>query len=95
MMLKKEEMLGCWGDGANGHQHTRRMCAETLQYFANETDDIKAGWFVPCEALKCAMSDDAQEEYDACDWLEIHAPYEGAYWGWQDGDFGLWLPEED
>jgi hypothetical protein len=41
------------------------------------------------------MSDNAQEEYAACAWLNEHAPFTGAYWGWQDGDFGLWPDEEE
>jgi hypothetical protein len=43
--------------------------------------------------LRGEMSDDASEEYDAEDLLNEIAPVDGHFWGWQDGDFGLW-PEE-
>jgi hypothetical protein len=31
---------------------------------------------------------------DAVDWLNMEAP-DGRYWGWEDGDFGLWIVEDD
>jgi hypothetical protein len=98
----KHTELGCYGDGSLGHQYTRERCATVLAYYVNENfrsrglptpegtsaDDIVM-------ALNDDMSDDAWEEYAACDWLNEHAPFTGASWGWQDGDFGLWTDGEE
>lgn len=98
------DLIGCWADGAAGHQYTREACANTLEYFARENFSSR-GQDVPgvhygtvsveqlCSDLRNEMSDDASEEDMATDWLCEHAPFDGAWWGWQDGDFGLW-PEE-
>lgn len=95
--------LGCYGDGAFGHQHTRERCAELLLQVAGAF--VARGEAVPqrhwgelyslVDDLRRAMSDDASEEFAACDWLTEHAPVEGAWWGWQEGDFGLWPVDED
>jgi len=85
---------GCYGDGTFGHQHTRIACATVLNAvimpaFANRHVAVKL-----IDELRGDMSDDASEEYDACDMLNEHVPHEGYTWGWQDGDFGLWPDEE-
>lgn len=91
--------MGCWGDGALGHQHTRERCGTTIAHF-RESNFTSRGLTPPegtaalIEALDGPMSDDAREEYEACDWLNEHAPFTGATWGWQDGDFGLWPDDE-
>lgn len=96
---------GCYGDGAFGHQHTRERAADVLAYYVDENfrsrslpvpdctgaqgpDDV-------CMALRGDMSDDGWEELAAEEWLNEHAPFEGHWWGWQDGDFGLWSDDSD
>lgn len=79
-------MTGCFGDGTFGHQHTRIRCAEALVATGAPNDLVAP--------LYSDMSDDGSEEDDACDFLNGHAPVEGHFWGWQDGDFGLW-PHDD
>lgn len=82
---------GCYGDGANGHQHTRAKCADLLESLGCRDT-------VLIDSLRGDMSDDASEEEDAVDWLEEHAEHATARWGWQDGDFGLWectISDED
>lgn len=98
------DAVGCYGDGALGHQHTRRCCADVLEHYAEQNFRIRN---VPCPtrgptsvddlcmALRGEISSNAWEEYDACDWLDEHAPFDGHYWGWHDGDFGLWPNEEE
>jgi hypothetical protein len=96
--------IGCWADGTHGHQYTRDACAATLEYYATE-NFVSRGLAVPewrscpidrlVASLRGEMSDDASEEDDATDWLNEHAPFTGAFWGWRDGDFGLWTEEEE
>lgn len=84
--------VGCYGDGSFGHKHTRERCAELVFARANAVADKyirRRGW-VLAYSLREPMSDDAQEEYDACEWLNEHVPLDGASWGWDNGDFGLW-----
>ncbi len=84
--------IGCWADGTHGHQYTRERCADALQELVVETAE---GYSEILAALLGEMSDDAEEEYAACDLLEAYAPVAGASWGWRDGDFGLWPIEEE
>ena len=88
--------VGCWGDGTLGHRHTREACAETIEYYCRENFTSRGqpepdGTQAIIDDLKGDMSDDASEESNAEDWLNDHAPFDGCLWGWQDGDFGLWL----
>jgi len=88
------EDCGCFGDGALGHEHTRRRCADALAAFcamAGHQDEVRA----LSAALRDDMSDDAHEEDEACELLEQCVPVEGASWGWRDGDFGLWPIESE
>jgi S-formylglutathione hydrolase FrmB len=86
-MTKRSDLApGVWGDGTFGHQHTRVVCAEVLRMFGGPKD-VEAELFGD-------MSDDAQEENDACDWLTDHVAPAGYWFGWDDGDFGLW-PDND
>jgi hypothetical protein len=101
--------IGCYGDGTFGHQHTRERCAEVLEHYA-EANFTSRGIAAPLAIygyadkptverlaadLRGEMSDDASEEDTACEWLNTHAPFDGAYWGWNDGDFGLWPESEE
>ena len=89
--------LGCHGDGSLGHQHTRIRCAmliEAVAWSLRHPGNAQCGREIAAE-LRGEMSDDASEEDDACSWLEENAPQDGASWGWQDGDFGLWPLESD
>lgn len=95
-MSTKLPEIGCYGDGANGHEHTRKRCAAALTAFAERAprEDANAALALAAE-LRGDMSDDASEEYDACDWLNEYVAHPSASWGWQDGDFGLWPSEEE
>lgn len=85
---------GCYGDGTFGHQHTRERCADLLEsaihLYSTATGEARALQRDVVNALRGDMSDDAGEEYDACELLDTLMPHESAYWGWSDGDFGLW-----
>lgn len=85
-----EYEIGCYGDGALGHQHTRERCAEIVESYESPNPYTHARQLAICSALRRPMSDDAWEEQEACLLLEQNVSVEGAWWGWQDGDFGLW-----
>lgn len=88
---------GCYGDGTFGHQHTRERCADMINSVARylgHPGERTTGQELVAELLG-EMSDDASEEYDACEWLNEHAPREGHSWDWQEGDFGLWPTDEE
>lgn len=94
-----EIYAGCWGDGRYGHQYTRERCAYAIRcVMASVPSATWADHAVKVapllRALDADMSDDANEETEACDWLNDIAGRNGHWWGWQDGDFGLW-PEDD
>ena len=106
----KQYEPGCYGDGTLGHQHTREKCSEVLQGFVEyrtrtlgktaQPSYMVRRWSEIVRALEDEMSDDAQEEYDACElineiWELNFQPEPTCYWGWQDGDFGLWQDEEE
>ncbi len=105
MPQAKQIELGCYGDGALGHQHTRDRCADVLEHYAQEnfssrgkTPPLSEFNDRPHELvryLRAEMSDDAGEEDSACGWLNEHVPFTAAYWGWDNGDFGLWQEEPD
>lgn len=106
-MSKREPSpdVGCYGDGGFGHQHTRECCANVIEHYAKENFTSRGKRAPHCPSgrmpdaltacLHGEMSDDAWEEDAACDWLNEHAPFEGCYWGWRDGDFGLWRDDEE
>lgn len=80
---------GCWGDGSFGHQHTRERCANVLQALGcSETELL--------DSLRGPMPDDAWDEEEAEAWLNdfVSRP-DGLWFGWLDGDFGLWELEDD
>jgi hypothetical protein len=83
--------IGCYGDGALGHQHTRERCAAIVRENSLDCSDERAIE----KALMGEMSDDGWEEDAALIILEANVPVNGASWGWQDGDFGLWQNEEE
>lgn len=93
MKTKLGHRPGCYGDGRLGHQHTRQLCASMLVYVWSKVDIDQPTDII--NELCREMSDDASEEQDACDWLNEHDPLENHYWGWYQGDFGLWPAEED
>jgi hypothetical protein len=94
--------VGCYGDGALGHQHTRERCADTLAHYLDANfrsrglptpEGLGADDLVM--ALRDEMTDDAAEEHAACEWLNDHAPFEDHSWAWRDGDFGLWSDADE
>jgi hypothetical protein len=88
----REPRIGCYGDGANGHQYTRIRAAMLIEAYAwamRHPGNAQCGRDIATE-LRGDMSDDASEECDACDWLNENMPHDGATWDWHDGDFGLW-----
>ncbi len=87
--------IGCYGDGTFGRQHVRERCAEVLERTARITNHPGNANTMReiADALRGEMSDDAGEEADACDMLNDVAGRPDAYWGWNDGDFGLWPSE--
>lgn len=86
---------GCYADGTNGHQHTRTQCAMRLEAYAWYEEGAghaeRAKYMKEtARALRTDMSDDADEETQACLWLGIVAYHPEAWWGWHEGSFGLW-----
>lgn len=78
-------LAGCYGDSVSGHQHTRNRCADILETEGGDAELVAA--------LRGEMSDDAWEQDEACDYLNAETEGDralGTWWGWQDGDFGLW-----
>jgi len=92
--------IGCYGDGTHGHAYTRLVCAAEICQVLGYGPKVKPDeeWYRGeeiAELLHKEMSDDAEEERDACDWLQAHTNIpRDSYWDWQDGDFGLWLSED-
>ena len=91
--MTAQPQTGCYGDGALGHQHCRERLAEILEdtgHYSNHTKILK-------DSLAGAMPDDAWDEDDAIDLLNSLpiSQVDGAAWGFQDGDFGLWPIEAD
>lgn len=82
--------IGCWGDGSFGHQNTRNCCGNTLKALGNQNEELVASLYGP-------MPDDAWDEHEAETWLNelVSSRPPEAYFGWQDGDFGLWKTEHD
>ena len=78
---------GCYGDGALGHQHCRERLAEILEGIADSHPDIVV-------SLRSDMPDDARDEDEALSLLNAALPNDSTWWGFQDGDFGLWPIEE-
>lgn len=85
--------IGCYGDGGFGHQHTRERCADTVAHVAEQTNTPEPRHVTM--SLRGEMPGDAWDEYEACDWLNAHAPLTSAVWDWRDGDFGLWTDESE
>jgi hypothetical protein len=95
--------IGCYGNATYGSQYVRERLADTLEHFAS-ANYASRGQDVPwigsgenaystasiCRDLRNPDTLTDGEEYDAVDWLNEHAPFDGASWGFQDGDFGLW-----
>jgi hypothetical protein len=87
--------VGCYGDGTHGHDYTRVKCAMTLEAYAWDQEQIgnteRARYMrETARALRGPMSDAACEESEACLFLDDVAAHPSAYWGWNEGDFGLW-----
>jgi hypothetical protein len=70
--------VGCYGDGAFGHQHVRERLAALVRECDAEVAD----------ALLGEMSDDAWEEDAALDLLNEHCA-EGIHWTFESGDLVL------
>lgn len=98
------EPCGIYGDSTYGHRTTRVACAAVLATYADRLF-IERGIAVPASddgtavtdvvaALRGSMTDDANEEYLACWWLNEYAGRPEATWGWNDGDFGLWSDDQ-
>jgi hypothetical protein len=86
---------GCYGDGAFGHQHTRERCADIVAAVLATQGEERTDLCALVINLRDAMTDDASEEEEACDFLARSAAVPGCIWGWQDGDFGLWVNESE
>lgn len=92
--------LGCYGDGAQGHDYTRRACHDIMRWVLTKVDSVSwsraAFEAAPImESLMAEAPDDHADEDSACEWLNSWAPMPNASWEWFDGDFGLWPTEED
>lgn len=79
---------GCYGDGALGHQHCRENLADMLEGIIDAHPDVVS-------SLRNDMPDDAWDEDEALNLLNAALPSDDTWWGFQDGDFGLWPIEDD
>lgn len=70
--------LGCYADGAFGHDHVRRVLKDLVEETGGSEDLVNS--------LQGAMPDDAWDEYEALDWLNEHAASEGCAWEFNCGD---------
>lgn len=89
---------GCYIDSHHGHYATP-MVIQLANGFGFHFDDL-VGYALanydehsheedfPNEALM-----EVSEE--ATDWLNANRPVDGHWWGWNEGDFGLYPIEED
>lgn len=75
--------VGCYGDGALGHDHCRSRLADLLETYRPE------GWEPLAAELRGAMSDDDSETMEACDLLSDRL---GVVVGFHDGDLMI-MPE--
>ena len=92
-------MPGCYADATFGHEHTRKRCAEVVGEVlahvpSRDWSSSAAASAMFIASLSGPMPDDAWDEHEAADFLNKHDSHAGFWWGWQDGDFGLW-PEDD
>ena len=81
--------VGCYADGANGHDHARRVLVTLLAecgVISNERIEL-------IEALRAPMSDDASEEYEVLDILNAEL-CDGVFFDFVGGDL-LLLREGD
>ena len=79
---------GCYGDGALGHQHCRESLASEYAMLDTPDQEVIASLHEP-------MPDDAWDEHEALAGLNDSLDNVTLYWGFQDGDFGLWPIEEE
>jgi len=95
--IKKLEKFkrGCYFDGSFGHYYNSCRIIQ----FAKELGWI---WAEPIELPKETPDEEFDYEYlvDTVDeieeWLDENTDIgEGEHWCWSDGDFGLWLFDED
>ena len=86
--------IGCYGDGSFGHQHCRERLAKVYdrKCMGRFREDLTNPWEAEVSAaLRGSMPDDAWDEDAALDALNEAETRDYLFWGFQDGDFGLWV----
>ena len=89
--------IGCYADGALGHDHVREQLAALLcrlyRHHPRGGDGSEWSEVKPIvEALQKPMSDDGEEEYEAIEWLNKQC-YDDTYFDLSDGSLMLMAQE--
>jgi hypothetical protein len=91
--------LGCYCDGANGQDHNdRKLLRLALGYGWTGPDAEEATKLLATEEEDDDRSDEALDRVEALqgltqtaeEWLNEQETRPFTYWGWNDGNFGLW-----
>ena len=79
--------VGCYADGSRGIYLT-----DFVVEFAN---DHGASIVYPCLHLRGACDFCNESGDEATNYMNEHYPVQGCYWGFIDGDWGLWTDSDD
>ena len=88
--------VGCYADGSRGIYLTDRVVEIANDHGASITHD----WDCGCDFAngrdsfaQCDFSNEIGDE--ATDYMNEHYSVEGCYWGFVDGDWGLWTDSDN
>jgi len=87
---------GCYVDGARGIYAIDEQVAIARAHGATITHDCEELHAETCfesEFAGCEWAGDYADKAD--DYMNTHFPVEGHYWGWNNGDWGLWAIDEE
>ena len=109
-IIFKQEDVGCYADGASGHDHARKVILtlwlSVVDRAGRGLSIIKApiqnevlieaiaGFHSTLDSLKGPMPDDAWDEEEAISLLQ-EVTEDGLAWGFNNGDFGLYPIESE
>ena len=97
--MKTPRYIGCYIDGANQPQIEGDVRSVRLSEFFGRTLDRETANF--CLRVEHGVTTERDYELsddfslEAEEWLNDNASLTYAYWGWDDGNFGLWPSVEN